>query len=267
MKLFAFLKRTGKHSPKAALKNSPPAMRNPAGAFDGKNRADEGAGQMTAASVAAEASPDLEDKYRALAFAFFSSRINLPKYERFLMDHHIEYIEKTSIMCHEEIVCSRISKYFYLLNRVHLDSLTPQEAEYLQNADADSDERENSEFIRNTYLKVLKSRSPNSSVFYGPFMNPRFQADHDAIAIGLKYNVYGLAAGYKKELEQIDKEDALVKQMIHEIESAAKPYKIKIIRYDELYEFLNRNDPLSNGRRHRSITPPASSQGEKPCLR
>ena len=190
----------------------------------------------------------MEEKYRKLFFKYIYDLLNLQEYEEELVGANIEYIDKENIMCAEEIICSKISKYFYLLNEVDLSSLTDDEKAYLNIIHDDIVDENVIKFLQDTYERVLLNHSPNSKTYYGPLMNPDFEADNDAVAIGIKYNAYGLAKGYKKEIEQIESEDKIVLDIMKRIEESSK-IKIKLIRYDELYEFLNRNDPLSMKRR------------------
>ena len=187
----------------------------------------------------------MNEKYRKLFFKYLFNLLNLKEYEEELIKENIEYIDREDIMCYEEVICSKISKYFYLLNEVNLDVLTEEETKYLNIIHDDIIDDNVISFLKKTYEKVLLNHSLNTKTYYGPFMNPNFEANNDAIAIGIKYNVYGLAKGYKKEIEQMNREDKIVFDIMKRIEDSSK-LKVKVIRYDELYEFLNRNDPLRN---------------------
>ena len=73
-------------------------------------------------------------------------------------------------------------------------------------------------------------------------MNPRFEADNDAIAIGIKYDQFGLASGNKKKNDEIFNGNRLVIDIMKKIEESSTKFKLRVIEYNELYEVLNRNN-------------------------
>ena len=146
-------------------------------------------------------------------------------------------------MCSEEMLCSKISQYFYLLNDANTDCLTPEEVSFLEGITSETPIDDISSFLEGTYKRVLLNQGESEKVYYGPFQEPGYEADSDAIAIGLKYDHFGLSTKVEKDMDRIDREEELANSIISQINSNS-PFKIRVIIYDELHEKLKKNDRI-----------------------
>ena len=143
-------------------------------------------------------------------------------------------------MCPEEIICSSFSKYFYLLNAVDLTGLSEQEINYLQSVNYDAMDDTLKRFLEQTYQRVLLTS--DGDIYYGPMMDEEFLAQTTNVVLGIKYDEFGFAKGELKDIETVDENLLKVAGIISEIETQFKKYGIKIIKYNELFEYLNHDD-------------------------
>ncbi len=183
----------------------------------------------------------MKEKYRIQFFKHLYNLLGLKQYDDSLADSGIEKVQGEQNMCSEEILCNRISQYFYLLNDVDTDSLTPEEISFLERISLDTPESDVQNFLRETYRRVLLSQSEADKIYYGPFGDPEYEADKDAIAIGLKYDHFGLSTGVDKDMDRIDREEEIVSGIVNQIQSNSA-LKIKVIVYDEMHEGLMRDN-------------------------
>ena len=184
---------------------------------------------------------NLEEKYRLIFFNYLYNLIDLKKYENYLEEHGIEYITNENIMCPEEIVCRKYSKYFYLLNVVDINNLTFREIDILKKINIDDINNDNvKQFLEKTYKRVLFT--DEGEIYYGPMMNDDFKAKSTDIALGIKYDELGFTKGVLKDMDVVDTQSDEVRKIINEIENNCKEYPIRIIQYNEIYEALNGDD-------------------------
>ena len=183
----------------------------------------------------------MQEKYRVLFFKYIYELLELNKYENELIKNNISYIDKENLMDEKEKICLKYSKYFYLLNEINFELLKEEEIEYLENINNEELTNEVISFLKKTYGRVLLYNSPNEKTYYGPFMNPRFEVDSDGIGIGLKFEEFGLVNGPRKNLESLRKDSKIIEKIINEIENKQIGIKFKILKYNEMYEPLNRN--------------------------
>ena len=186
---------------------------------------------------------NLEKKYRLLFFKYLFDLINLSEYEKYLVDNNVEYITNEIIMCDEEIICSKYSKYFYLLNEIDTSRLNSNEIEFLTKITIDNISDDNvKKFLEDTYKRVLFN--DEKDIYYGPMKNEKFKAKSNEIALGFKFDEFGFSKGVLKEEDEIDEKTELVDKTILEIEDKFKEYSIRIIKYNELYEKLNSDNEV-----------------------
>ncbi len=184
----------------------------------------------------------MEEKYRLLFFKYLYDLLDLKKIEDELKSRNVDCVNDENQMCEEEKTCSACSKYFYLLNEINLKRLSSEELDYLNQINEETPNNDIQLFLEKTYQRVLLESSLNNKVYYGPFMNPRFEADSDSIAIGIKYEQFGLLSGNRKKHDEILNGNRVVIDIMKKVESLSTKYKLKLIEYNELYEALNRND-------------------------
>lgn len=146
----------------------------------------------------------MKEKYRLLFFKYIYYLCELQKYEKDLISEKIEYIKDKKLMCIEEKECYYVSKYFYLLNSINIDNLNLEEKEFLEKIDSHLIDKSVVNFLEETYSKVLISKNASGKLYYGPFMEQQYEAAADDIVLGLKYDVYGLAKGSEKTVEQVE---------------------------------------------------------------
>lgn len=182
----------------------------------------------------------MEEKYRIQFFKYLYDSLGLKQHEDKLLESNIGSVKGENNMCSEELLCSKISQYFYLLNDVDTDCLTPEEVSYLEGITSETPASDVKAFLERTCQKVLLSQNKPEKVYYGPLNDPNYEADSDSIAIGLKYDLFGLMAGKKKSLEQIEEDEKIVGDIINKIQSNPS-FKVKVIVYDELYELQTKN--------------------------
>ncbi len=186
----------------------------------------------------------MEEKYRLLYFKYLYAILDLDKYEKELEGNGIDCITDEDLMCDEEIVCHRASRYFYLLNEIDLSQLTKEEQEKLARLNVDQLGEEEIAFLRQTCERALVSSEESENVYYGPFMNPRFKAEKKEIALGMKYDEFGFAKEEIKPIEVVNKQREVVNGIIGRIEDGSTSPRVKVIRYNELYKTLNEQGSL-----------------------
>ena len=186
----------------------------------------------------------MEEKYRLLFFKYLYELLNLDKYEKELEDNKIDYIKNKELMCDEEIICSIVSKYFYLLNEVDLIGLTEEEKNTLNSIDANNLDDTAKSFLEHSYNKVLLNSSSSEDIYYGPFMNQNFKAKNDEIALGIKFDEFGFVNGVLKKIEEIDRNDSIISDLIDRIEKSSNNHKLRIIKYNEIYKKLNEDNAI-----------------------
>ena len=185
------------------------------------------------------------EKYRLLFFRYLYEKLKLNEIEKKLEDNKIEYITDEKLMCQEEILCKKYSKYFYLLNKIDLSFIKKEEIEYLklldQNAVIDNDIIN---FLERTYVNAFFHNSRKKINYYG-IPNDSYFVDGDCLILGLKYDELGFATGRLKTKKEIEKNDEIINDITKEIETN-QMFKVKVIRYNELYEIQNIQEPIVN---------------------
>ena len=183
----------------------------------------------------------MKEKYRIQFFKYLYDSLGLKQYDDLLVGNGVEAVEGEQNMCSEEMLCKGISPYFYLLNDVDIACLTPEETSYLEGITFDTPASDVQKFLEETYRRVLLNHGESEKVYYGPLENPDYEADKDAIAIGVKYDHFGLSTGKEKDMDQVEREEEIVNGIVRQIQSNPN-FKTKIIVYDELHEKLKEND-------------------------
>ena len=181
----------------------------------------------------------MKEKYRTLFFRYIYEKLNLAEIEEELKNNKIECITNESLMCEEEKICSRYSKYFYLLNTVNLMSLTGKELEYLDLIDINCFiDSSVISFLEETALKTLFNSQPIPIKYHN--LNLDYYYSEHYFILGLKYDELGFATGKLKTRREIENNDVLIDELIKKIEGNSK-FKIKIMIFNELFERLSNN--------------------------
>ena len=181
----------------------------------------------------------MEEKYKLLLFKFLYNYLGLQDFELLLKNNNIDYIARDDLMSENQKQCYGISKYFYLLNEIETYYLTSDEQKFLMNVDINGEMHDKVEkFIMHTIDRVLSSNDQNDIIYYGPHSDA-FMARSNQIAIGLKVEEFGFVKEKLKELDEINLNDKMVNEIISQIESKGKRWKIKVIKYNELFEKLS----------------------------
>lgn len=175
------------------------------------------------------------EKYRVLFFRYLYQKLKLNEIEDYLINNKINCITNVNNMCEEEKICSKYSKYFYLLNDIELFMLNEDELMYLRRVREDSELTEKLiEFLNNTYEKVMLSDSRGKNKYYGA-MSDSFMAKDNQIVLGLKRDEMGFSAHKLKTMEEMKHDDIIIKEVIEKIEKNSV-FDIKVIKYNELFE-------------------------------
>ncbi len=181
----------------------------------------------------------MNDKYRILLFRYLIKELRLDAADNYLSQNGIASINNEQLMCDEEKLCSRYSKYFYLLNQINTNNLNANDSNYLNNLDANTPITDELDaFLVRTYKDVLFEDSVGEKIYYGPH-SPSFEADDDAIVIGFKRDEYGMAVGKLLEYDETEKQNTIVNDVLKTL--VQSKFKIVILKYNELYEKMKNN--------------------------
>ena len=188
----------------------------------------------------------MKDKYRIQFFKNLYDSLELGKYEEALKSGGVQPVSEAAqakAMSSEEIMCRQISKYFYLLNDVNIEALTPEELKYLEGINSETPASEVASFLKDTYGRVLFSQDDSDKVYYGPLKDPGYEADKDDIAIGLKYDCFGLSYETIRSEDEIKAAEETAKNIAKQIQENS-PIKIRVITYNELFEMISKENEL-----------------------
>ena len=175
------------------------------------------------------------DNYRILFFRYLYEKLNLKEIEDYLEKNNINYIDNDNLMCNEEKICFHYSKYFYLLNDINFELLNSEGIAYLKSINKDSFLDSNIiNFLESTYKRVLFN---NFGKYYGPHSD-QYYVNGDYIVLGIKFDELGFASRNIKTRKEIENNNNIVDSIISKIENNLN-YKIKIIKYNELFEKHN----------------------------
>lgn len=182
----------------------------------------------------------MTDKYIVLFFRYLYKFLRLNIAEEYLVNKGIVHIDDENLMCDEEKLCRKYSKYFYLLNEINMDNLSAEEISFLNSISIDSEINPTIEnFLTNTYKKVLFSNSTGEKKYYGPHSS-RFEASDDVIAIGFKRNEFGFGNGSLLEYDDTEKNNSIIDDVLKVIKDKST-LNIAILKYNELFEKMKNN--------------------------
>lgn len=181
----------------------------------------------------------MSESYRVLFFRYLYDKLKLKVIEDYLEKNNIEYINNEKLMSEEEKLCHPYSKYFYLLNEIDLSPLNNEEKDYFNNIKVDNVmDNQLTIFLETTAKRVFFSHLSELNRYYGP-ISDSYYVNGDYIVLGLKYNELGFATGKIKTRGEIEYNMKIINDIIKKIENN-NVYKIKVIKYNELFEKLNK---------------------------
>ncbi len=184
----------------------------------------------------------MDEKYKILLFRYFYEKLNLSTYEDILKNNNIDYIDRDDIASDKQVLYRKYSKYFYLINEVDLYYLSSDENNYLSSLDVDGNiDSKIIDFINHTIDRTLFSNSQGKIIYYGPHSNT-YMARDNQIVLGLMIDEFGFASENIKELDEIEKQDRIIGEIMQKIEEKGIELNIKVIKYNELFEKMFHHD-------------------------
>ncbi len=132
------------------------------------------------------------NNYKYMFFKWIYDSLNLQVIEKQLEDKKIKPL---SIESDEKY--DVISKYFFLLNDLNTEALSPEELQYFHtyfskdiNTLTVQEIKSMQEFIAKTYSLLLFPSVSSKYVYYGP-ISDNYISPRDSVAIGLYYDAFG----------------------------------------------------------------------------
>lgn len=132
------------------------------------------------------------NNYKYMFFKELYDSLGLKGMEQKLLD---EGIKSLDVVLDKKYAI--ISNYFFLLNDVNTETLTPEQLHHFHlyfskdiNMLTEQEINEAKEFIKKTYSLLLFPNGNSGYVYYGP-INDNYICPRDAIAIGLYYDAFG----------------------------------------------------------------------------
>ncbi len=178
---------------------------------------------------------DLVSNYRLLYFKYIYDKLNLKEIEEYLINNKINYIIDEKLMSKEELICSKNSKYFYLLNDISFDLLNEKELSYLKNVNVDNNINEEViNFLEQTYKKVFFNNPRNLDKYYG-IVSEFYHINGEYIVLGFKFEELGFVSKIMKKRKEIEEINLIIDDVIKKIESN-NLLALKVFKYNELFD-------------------------------
>lgn len=180
----------------------------------------------------------LYEIYSNLLIQYFIKYYNLKEFDDVLSKDKRNF-EKVST-CDMDIyqyLSSEYLNYIYLRNNIYIERLSNEELLYLSKIKDYSLNKENEEFIRNTYLRVIvESNNKNAVTMFGPD-NLKFIKRSNWVVFGIRYNRFNLKDRSKEQewLKQDEEREKFISMLISIAKMQFKKINpnTSIIRYNE----------------------------------
>lgn len=180
----------------------------------------------------------LYEIYSNLLIQYFIKYYNLKEFDDVLSKDKRNF-EKVSTydMDIYQYLSSEYLNYIYLRNNIYIERLSNEELLYLSKIKDYSLNKENEEFIRNTYLRVIvESNNKNAVTMFGPD-NLKFIKRSNWVVFGIRYNRFNLKDRSKEQewLKQDEEREKFISMLISIAKIQFKKINpnTSIIRYNE----------------------------------
>ena len=180
----------------------------------------------------------LYEIYSNLLIQYFIKYYNLKEFDDVLSKDKRNF-EKVSTddMDIYQYLSSEYLNYIYLRNNIYIERLSNEELLYLSRIRDYSLNKENEEFIRNTYLRVItESNNKNAVTMFGPD-NLKFIKRSNWVVFGIRYNRFNLKDRSKEQewLKQDEEREKFISMLISIAKMQFKKINpnTSIIRYNE----------------------------------
>ena len=180
----------------------------------------------------------LYEVYNNLLIQYLIKYYNLKEFDDVLLKDKRNFEKvSTNDMDIYQYLSSEYLNYIYLRNNIYIERLSNEELIYLSKITDHSLNKENEEFIRNTYLKVItESNDKNATTMFGPD-NLKFIKRSTSVVFGIRYNRFNLKDRSKEQewLKQDDEREKFISMLLLMIEMRLKEKlpNTCIIRYNE----------------------------------
>ena len=180
----------------------------------------------------------LYEIYSNLLIQYFIKYYNLKEFDDVLLKDKRNFEKvSTNDMDIYQYLSSEYLNYIYLRNNIYIERLSDEELIYLSKIKDYSLNKENEEFIRNTYLRVIvESNDKNAVTMFGPD-NLKFIKRSTSVVFGIRYNRFNLKDRSKEQewLKQDDERERFISMLISIAKMQFKKINpnTSIIRYNE----------------------------------
>ena len=179
----------------------------------------------------------LYEIYSNLLIQYFIKYYNLKEFDDILSKDKRNF-EKVSTddMDIYQYLSSEYLNYIYLRNNIYIERLSNEELLYLSKIKDYSLNKENEEFIKNTYSRVIvESNDKNAVTMFGPD-NLKFIKRSNWVVFGIRYNRFNLKDKSKEQewLKQDDERERFISMLISVAKIKLKEVEpnTSIIRYN-----------------------------------
>lgn len=180
----------------------------------------------------------LYEIYSNLLIQYFIKYYNLKEFDDVLSKDKRNF-EKVSTddMDIYQYLSSEYLNYIYLRNNIYIERLSNEELLYLSRIKDYSLNKENEEFIKNTYSRVIvESNDKNAVTMFGPD-NLKFIKRSNWVVFGIRYNRFNLKDRSKEQewLKQDEEREKFISMLISIAKMQFKKINpnTSIIRYNE----------------------------------
>mgnify|MGYP004665841841 CR=1 FL=1 len=180
----------------------------------------------------------LYEVYNNLLIQYLIKYYNLKEFDDVLSKDKRNFEKvNTNDMDIYQYLSSEYLNYIYLRNNIYIERLSDEELLYLSKITDHSLNKENEEFIKNTYLKVItESNNNNATTMFGPD-NLKFIKRSNWIVFGIRYNRFNLKDKSKEDewIIQDDEREKFISMLLPMIEMRLKEKQPNtcIIGYNE----------------------------------